>query len=206
MAGILSIETATPICSVALRIGHNVTERRAEGVGIHSEVLFRLIQMLLTDAGLRAPDLDGVVLGIGPGSFTGLRIGAAAVKGLLFDTDVPVFASDTLLGMRLMAEERHPNRRVHAVIDARRTHLYHHRADDPSRLVDLSEVASMMRPGDVIVGTGWERVPAEAMRGVATIGTEGVSALGGLCVMDAGLAKRTHAEAVETLYFTAPPV
>jgi tRNA threonylcarbamoyladenosine biosynthesis protein TsaB len=206
MTGILSIETATSVCSVALRAGRSVTERRAEGVGIHSEVLFRHIRILLADAGLRPLDLDGVVLSIGPGSYTGLRIGAAAVKGLLFDTDIPVFATDTLLGMRLLAEERHPGRRIHAVIDARRTHLYHHRAEDPSRLIDVSEVAAMMCPGDLLVGTGWKRLPKEDLRGVATIGTEGVSALGGLRVLDAGLAKRTRADAVETLYFSAPPV
>jgi tRNA threonylcarbamoyladenosine biosynthesis protein TsaB len=206
MGGILSIETATPVCSVALRVGRNVIERRAEGIGIHSEVLFRHVQTLLTDAGLRSSDLDGVVLGIGPGSYTGVRIGVAAVKGLLFDTDVPVFASDTLMGMRLLAEERYPHRRVHAVIDARRTHVYHHFADEPSRLVDLREVAPTVRPGDLMVGTGWERMPAEAMRGVVTIGTEGISAGGGLRVMDAGLAKRMRADAVESLYFTAPHV
>lgn len=206
MAGILSIETATPVCSVALRVGRNVTERRAEGVGIHSEVLFRHIQLLLADAALRPADLDGLVLSVGPGSYTGLRIGAAAVKGLLFETDIPVFATDTLLGMRLLAEERYPGRRVHAVIDARRTHLYHHSAEHRSRLVDIADLAAGLLPGDVIVGTGWERLPKERLRGVTPIGTEAVSALGGLKVLDTGLANRTHADAVETLYFSAPPV
>lgn len=206
MAGLLSIETATPVCSVALRVGRNVTERRAEGVGIHSEVLFRHIQILLTDAGLRPTELEGVVLSVGPGSYTGLRIGAAAVKGLLFETDVPVYATDTLLGMRLLAEERHPGRRVHAVIDARRTHLYHHSAEHASRLADIAEVAAGLRPGDLIVGTGWERITKDVLRGISQGGTESVSALGGLKVFDAGLADRTHADAVETLYFSATPV
>lgn len=206
MAGVLSIETATPVCSVALRVGRNVTERRAEGVGIHSEVLFRHIQLLLQDAGLAVADLDGIALSVGPGSYTGLRIGAAAVKGLLFGTDIPVYACDTLLGMRLLAEDRYPGRRVHAVIDARRTHLYHQGAGHASRLAEIADVAQDLRPGDLVVGTGWERIPKERLRGVTAVGTEGITALGGLAVLDAGLANRTHADTVESLYFSAPPV
>lgn len=205
MPALLTIETATPVCSVALRTPAGVTERRGEGTGIHSESVFRYVQVLLESAGMSVKDLDGVVLSAGPGSYTGLRIGAAAVKGLLFGSDTPVYLADTLLGMRLLAESRYPGRRVHSVIDARRTHLYHSTNGTASHLAEIGAVAGQIRRGDIVVGTGIERLPADTKAEILAIGTEGVSAYGPLLVFDLGRARSTCADAIESLYFSAPP-
>ena len=133
---VLSVETATPVCSVALRLPDgNVHEERAEGKGIHSELTFVFIQKLLNQHDLEVDELGGVLVSSGPGSFTGLRVASSAVKGLLFNVDIPLYACHTLAGMAAGVWSRHfSGERIgednntmiaHTVIDARRSHLYH---------------------------------------------------------------------------------
>ena len=103
-APILSVETATPVCSVALRLPDGTLyEERAEGKGGHSELTFVFIRKLLDDAGICVRDLGAVLVSGGPGSYTGLRIGGSAVKGLLFQSGVPLYAYNTLAGIALGA-------------------------------------------------------------------------------------------------------
>ncbi|MBP3191129.1 tRNA (adenosine(37)-N6)-threonylcarbamoyltransferase complex dimerization subunit type 1 TsaB [Natronogracilivirga saccharolytica] len=133
---VLAIETATPVCSVSMRLPDgNVFEERTEGKGVHSDWTFVFIQSLLDRGKLRAGDLGGVLISSGPGSFTGLRVASSAVKGLLFDLDIPLFACNTLAGIAAGVWCRHFSDdgdfrqtdplTVHTVIDARRNHLYH---------------------------------------------------------------------------------
>ena len=139
---------ATPVCSVALRQPDGtIMEERAEGKGVHSESTFVFIRKLLDRAKTDVADLGAVVLSGGPGSYTGLRVGGSAVKGLLFQLDVPLFTYNTLAGIAMgyvSAENRGGSGDRHgadgpeqvvadgsrsivvdAVIDARRNHLYH---------------------------------------------------------------------------------
>lgn len=93
----MALETATDICSVALLCADGqLTEHRSQGRGIHSSHTFIYVQALLQQAGLQVSDLNGVVLSAGPGSYTGLRVGSSAVKGLLYGTNVQLFAVSTL--------------------------------------------------------------------------------------------------------------
>lgn len=97
---ILAIETATPVCSVALYLPDGtIHEERSEGQGVHSELTFVFIDRLLKEAGLTVAELGGVLVSRGPGSYTGLRVGSSAVKGLLFQTDIPLYAYNTLGGI-----------------------------------------------------------------------------------------------------------
>ncbi len=101
---VLSIETATPICSVALRLPDGrVDEMRAEGKGVHSEQTFVFTDRLLAREKLAVNDLGAVIVSAGPGSYTGLRVASSAVKGLLFQTDVPLYACRTLGAIALGA-------------------------------------------------------------------------------------------------------
>ena len=65
-----------------------------------------------------------VLLGAGPGSYTGLRVAASAVKGLLFGQDVTLFGVNTLAGFAAGMNEFTGDQNVHVIIDARRTHVY----------------------------------------------------------------------------------
>ncbi len=101
---VLSVETATPVCSVALRLPDGtVHELRSEGKGVHSEQTFVYIDRLLAREKLAVNDLGAVIISAGPGSYTGLRVASSAVKGLLFQTEVPLYACQTLGAIALGA-------------------------------------------------------------------------------------------------------
>ena len=100
MSLILAIETATSVCSVALAQGENLLSiREASSPNVHSSMITVLIEELFLEAGFNYTDLDAVALSIGPGSYTGLRIGAAVAKGLCYGLDKPLIAIPTLQAM-----------------------------------------------------------------------------------------------------------
>jgi len=88
---ILAIDTATDILRLAIRFGGDRLVKSTEAVEkSHGQILFKKIRELMESAAIKPADLDGIAVGIGPGSFTGLRIGLAAVKGLVMAHDIPV--------------------------------------------------------------------------------------------------------------------
>jgi tRNA threonylcarbamoyladenosine biosynthesis protein TsaB len=93
---ILALDTATPILSAALLAGERHWYREADaGLG-HSELLLTLADGLLKDARLEPGDLDAVACMKGPGSFTGLRIGFSAAKGMALALGIPLIGCSTL--------------------------------------------------------------------------------------------------------------
>lgn len=79
---ILAIETATPVCAIGLRNATTEVVRVLDNDRRHTEVLAAGVAELLVELGLRAKDLDRVVVDVGPGLFTGLRVGIATAIGL----------------------------------------------------------------------------------------------------------------------------
>ena len=120
---VLGIETSTPVCSVGLVDEDQVLTCYSQNTGLrHAERTVALAERALQDAGLTAADLHGVAVGSGPGSFTGLRIGMAASKGLCVALDLPLLAVSTLKGLAAQVVfERMP---VCAILDARRGEVY----------------------------------------------------------------------------------
>ena len=98
MATILSLDTATKRCSVVLADGACVLAFREEENerNTHAERLNVFIQEVLDEAGLHMAALRAVAVGIGPGSYTGLRIGLSAAKGLCFALRIPLIGMSTL--------------------------------------------------------------------------------------------------------------
>jgi tRNA threonylcarbamoyl adenosine modification protein YeaZ len=122
---ILAIETSTPVCSVALSsTGRRAWEKRIEGRGVHSERLFTFTDELLKRAGVEMSELDAILFSRGPGSYTGLRIGASAIKGFLYGRDVPLYTFPTLFSFAAGLELTSKPCEIFSVIDARRSHLY----------------------------------------------------------------------------------
>ncbi len=100
MAKILHIETATQICSVALSEGENIVLSRTSAVkNAHSSILTVFIDEIFRETGLNVHNLDAVSVSMGPGSYTGLRIGVSAAKGLCYAADKPLIAINTLEAM-----------------------------------------------------------------------------------------------------------
>lgn len=99
---LLALETSGPVGSVALSMGGQVQGRRFLGEsGGHAAALVPAVAGVLGEAGVSRDDLTGVVVGAGPGSFTGARVAAAAGKGLAFALGVPLWAVSSLLGAAL---------------------------------------------------------------------------------------------------------
>jgi tRNA threonylcarbamoyladenosine biosynthesis protein TsaB len=101
---LLTIDTSTSTCSVALTIGDRlVAEYLLSMEKTLASRLLRSVDAALADAGLVVADLDGFGVALGPGSFTGLRIGIATVKGLALAARKPVagFSSLAMLAMNL---------------------------------------------------------------------------------------------------------
>lgn len=124
MAYILNIETSTKNCSVALaKNGEIIVCREIAEMGYsHAEKLHVFIEEILIEANLKFSDLKAVAVSQGPGSYTGLRIGVSAAKGLCYALEIPFIAVDTLeiLASQLTIEEGV----IVPMIDARRMEVY----------------------------------------------------------------------------------
>ncbi|MGZ3885474.1 MAG: tRNA (adenosine(37)-N6)-threonylcarbamoyltransferase complex dimerization subunit type 1 TsaB [Bacteroidia bacterium] len=97
MALILNIETSTTLCSVALASEGRVLALKEVNEGYtHAEHLHVFINDVLNQAGVKALRLNAVAVGAGPGSYTGLRIGASAAKGLAYGLGIPLISEHTL--------------------------------------------------------------------------------------------------------------
>ncbi|MFQ5823137.1 MAG: tRNA (adenosine(37)-N6)-threonylcarbamoyltransferase complex dimerization subunit type 1 TsaB [bacterium] len=94
---ILAVETATNVCGVALSDdNHLIAEYRLNHKNVHNEKLVSAIQCLTKDAKWGLEELNGIAVSIGPGSFTGLRIGITVCKGLAYILEIPLVAVNTL--------------------------------------------------------------------------------------------------------------
>ncbi len=124
MPYILNIETATKNCSVALaKEGKTIVckEIAEEGYS-HAERLHVFIEEIIKEAGITFQDLSAIAVSQGPGSYTGLRIGVSAAKGLSFALDIPLIAVDTL--QVLASQVKVSNGFIIPMLDARRMEVY----------------------------------------------------------------------------------
>lgn len=173
----LALETSTNICSVALKDSEGeVYEKRTEVRGSHSEEMFLFIDELLKEHGVNFKDINLIVVSEGPGSYTGLRISASAVKGLLFDTDKKLFAANTLAGFAESVINVDENSlKIHSIIDARRVHVYHQpfeyksgklSSTDSVKVIPIDQFEKMLEDGDAVVGTGLSRLDQDLLKGM----------------------------------------
>ena len=97
MGSILCLETSSNVCSVAVgNDGLILSCLESETGNAHSARLSELIEKSLQEAGFNLKDLDAIAVSMGPGSYTGLRIGVAAAKGFCYSLDKPLIAIPTL--------------------------------------------------------------------------------------------------------------
>jgi tRNA threonylcarbamoyladenosine biosynthesis protein TsaB len=128
MPNILCIETATTVCSVALSTDEKIFSREINEGFSHAEKLTVFIDEVVRDSKLRYKDLNAVAVSNGPGSYTGLRIGISAAKGLCFALDIPLISVSTLQAMAQGALNKLPGNSesflLCPMIDARRMEVY----------------------------------------------------------------------------------
>ncbi len=129
MANILNIETSTDVCSVALTSEGQVVDHRENYEGqTHATLLSQYVKEMLDYARTREMKLDAIAVSIGPGSYTGLRIGLSEAKGLAFGLQVPLIGVNTLQLLTVSTMFNHfiEEDKVAYVpmIDARRMEVY----------------------------------------------------------------------------------
>ena len=163
---ILALDSATEACSVALLRDGEIQEEFANIERGHAEHLLPMTEMLLSKAHLQLDNIDLFAFGAGPGSFTGLRIGAAMVQGLALAAGKPVVPVSSLAALAA----RHRGT-ILALIDARMEQVYHglFNVDDEGIPVaasseavdDPSALAFPDAPEITVVGSGWDRYKRE---------------------------------------------
>jgi tRNA threonylcarbamoyladenosine biosynthesis protein TsaB len=121
---ILNIETATKNCSVALaKDGKTILCKETSELGYsHAEKLHVFIEEIIAEAGISLNDLNAIAVSSGPGSYTGLRIGVSAAKGLSFALNIPLISVDTLTS--LANQVAFSDGFIIPMIDARRMEVY----------------------------------------------------------------------------------
>ncbi len=177
---ILAVETATPVCSVALFNGSELVHLREQGTGVHSTRLGGMLLELLSVTGMKMASIQTVLVSAGPGSFTGLRIGTSFLKGLFFERPVQFIRASTLpvlaYSMAHLADAYSDTltqtMNIHAVLDARRQHLYHWNGQfefkggtlshvwelQAAQARELGHIHQIIQKGDLLVGFGIERL------------------------------------------------
>jgi tRNA threonylcarbamoyladenosine biosynthesis protein TsaB len=125
MSLILSIETSSQLCSVALHDnGILISTSQSEEDGAHAKKLTLLIADVIKKANAHINSLAGIAISIGPGSYTGLRIGLATAKGLCFGLDKPLIAIETLKILAAKYMDSNTDQILIPMMDARRMEVY----------------------------------------------------------------------------------
>ncbi len=176
---VLAVETATAWQSVAILEGERVLARcDQEAGGMHARLLLPAIDRLFKETGLSPAALDGLVVSIGPGSFTGLRVGLATMLGFRTITRLPLVAVPTLEGMAWNL--RGASAPLCPVLNSRRGELYWARfhwagADRLERLIPEqvgppAVLGKQLSGAVTLYGEGWQTEEA-AIRAAASAAT-----------------------------------
>jgi tRNA threonylcarbamoyladenosine biosynthesis protein TsaB len=165
---LLAIDTAQEKCSVGVVAGDRPPVLLSEIIGRgHAERLFPMIAAAMAEAGLAFADLDRIAVTVGPGSFTGLRVGIAAARGLALVVGCPVAGIGALAVLAETARETVGNVPVLAVLDARRGEVYAQSFDAEGQAVGppeagaAPEFAARLSRETVLAGSGASLVAAE---------------------------------------------
>ena len=173
---ILSLETSSPVASLALTDDDDTLSEISLDSGLtHSRTLLPEIKNMLDRSGISVPDLSLLTVGLGPGSFTGLRIGLAAAKGLAFAAEKPLVGVPTLDAMAGSASRE--STIICPVVDARKGQVYASlyrmdRNEGPRRLTapdayDASTLASIIEEETLFFGLGLKALGRKFEAGLA---------------------------------------
>lgn len=129
MDSVILIETSTALCSAAIASdGKIISYRESTEPRAHASLTAVFIKEMLEETGTRPADCSAVCVSMGPGSYTGLRVGVSTAKGLCFGAGIPLLAVGTLdtLVWQAIGEGRLPEgcRHIVPMIDARRMEVY----------------------------------------------------------------------------------
>lgn len=165
---LLAIDTSSNACSVALQISADIIERHVVEPKEHTRILLPIITELLAEGAVSLKELDAIVLGNGPGSFVGMRIGASVVQGLCFGAGIPIAPVSSLTAVAVEAFAGYPFEHVVVAQDARMNEIYlagYRRGAEGA--AEITRVEAIVAVGELTVtdtpyaaaGAAWERYP-----------------------------------------------
>jgi len=176
---VLALESATAALGVALLRGQELVDEISASAGPAAETLLPAVDRLLDRAGVALGELEAFAISIGPGSFTSLRVGIATLKGLAFESDLPIAPVSTLAALACAAGPT--DRLVVPMLDARRGEVYAAAYAGASRrevvlaegVYNAEALCAEIRPPCVLVGEGaalyGEAIAAVLGEGVALL-------------------------------------
>lgn len=174
---LLALDTSTEACSVALWHKGEKTHLDELAQRTHTKRILPMVDELLANSGINLKQVDALAFGRGPGSFTGVRVGAGIAQGLAFGADLPVIAVSNLTAMAQAAFELYQAENVAAAIDARMNEVYFSQVKREKVRSELGEFfqwnpvieEQVCQPEKVLeqfsdlsayrVGTGWTAYP-----------------------------------------------
>lgn len=176
---LLALDTSTEACSVALLYKGEKTSLDEFAQRTHTQRILPMVDTLLAQSGIGLKQVDGLVFGRGPGSFTGVRVGAGIAQGLALGADLPVIPISNLTAMAQAAYEKQGVEKVLSAIDARMNEVYFSQLSAQKVQLDVGEFLDwqllcpeqVLSPESVVaqlgqltdgwktVGTGWSAYP-----------------------------------------------
>ena len=181
---LLALDTSTEACSVALWHKGEKTHLDELAQRTHTKRILPMVDELLANSGINLKQVDALAFGRGPGSFTGVRVGAGIAQGLALGADLPVIAVSNLTAMVQAAFELHQAENVAAAIDARMNEVYFSQVKREKVRSELGEFfqwnpvieEQVCQPEKVLeqlsdltayrVGTGWGAYPQFKEKGL----------------------------------------
>ena len=123
---LLAIDTSTEIASIAVLVGNDINSAEQGSQKTHAQLLLPMIDRLMVDSGITVNQLDGIIFGCGPGSFTGLRIACSTAKGIAYGHDLGLIPVSSLAAIAWSVRELNNDFSlpVLALLDARMQEMY----------------------------------------------------------------------------------
>lgn len=159
MENIILIETSTELCSAAIASdGKIISYKESTKPREHASLTAVFIDEMLKETGMKVSDCSAVCVSMGPGSYTGLRVGVSTAKGLCFGAGIPMLAVGTLDTLVWQAGDRKDYKHIIPMIDARRMEVYtavfapdgKQLTDTEAKIIDADSFSDLLEEGPVL--------------------------------------------------------
>ena len=145
---ILALDTATETCSVAVLKDQRILADNQLAPRQQTRLILPMIQKILSDADISLSALDAIAFGVGPGSFTGIRLAASVTQGLAFSNDLPVLPISTLQTLAQGVNRRYQHEFVLVALDARMGEIYWGEYQFKKSVMQASSLDRLVNPND----------------------------------------------------------
>jgi tRNA threonylcarbamoyladenosine biosynthesis protein TsaB len=170
---LLAFDTSTEQLHLGVACGTKTWTQVHPGAARASQLIIPHALQLLANAGLKLQDLDAIVMGRGPGSFTGLRTACAVAQGLAYGAGLRVLPIDTLWAVAEDARHRHGAQRVLSVLDARMGQCYASAWSFEEASGQPVLPPALLNPAELVLPETWRQDPRPVC--VAGIGLDAVA-------------------------------